>query len=80
MLPLRVRVDLGAMAVKGYSTFSKAEASLSDSLMSYPRRLLGRSDLSAEMQLVYSTVPENWAKDSISDYYMHLKQEYWCLS
>ena len=28
MLPLRAKVDLGAMAIKGYSTFSKAPALL----------------------------------------------------
>ena len=28
VLPLWIRVDLGAMAVKGYSTFSKAPALL----------------------------------------------------
>ena len=28
MLPLQTRVDLGAMAVKGYSAFPKAPASL----------------------------------------------------
>ena len=28
MLPLRARVDLGAMAIKGYSAFPKAQALL----------------------------------------------------
>ena len=36
-LPLiAYRVDLGVMAMKGYSTFSRAEASSSDSFVSYP--------------------------------------------
>ena len=50
------RVDLGVMAMKGYSTFSKAPACL----VSYPGHLLVGSYLSAEMQLVYSTVSVNW--------------------
>ena len=45
MLPLRDRVDLGAMAMKGYSAFPKApallETSPSDCLVSYPGHSLG---------------------------------------
>ena len=39
---------------------SKAGALLSDGLMSYPGHS-GESYLSADMQLVYSTVPAEWA-------------------
>ena len=45
VLPLRARVDLGAMAMKGYSAFPKAPALLepspSDCLVSYPGHSLG---------------------------------------
>ena len=45
MLPLRARVDLGAMAMKGYSAFPKAPGiagtSPSDCLVSYPGHSLG---------------------------------------
>ena len=36
-------------------------ASLSDCLVSYPEHSLGKSYLSAEMYLVYSTAAANWA-------------------
>ena len=42
MLPLRVRVDLGAMAINGYFAFPKSprlQPRLSDDLMSYPGHL-----------------------------------------
>ena len=39
MLPIRAKVDLGAMAMKGYSAFPKA--SPSDSLVSYPEHSYG---------------------------------------
>ena len=42
-LPLQVRVDLGVMAIKEYSTFSQSSrprASLSDGLVSYPEHSL----------------------------------------
>ena len=60
-------MDLGAMAMKECSTFPKASASLehhSDHLVSYPGHLFGAGDLtpSAEVQLVYSTAPADWAK------------------
>ena len=60
-LPLWVRVDLGAMAMKGYSAFP--EASASDCLMSYPGHSLEESYPTAEMQLVYSTAPADWARE-----------------
>ena len=43
VLPLRVRVNLGVMALKRYSTFSKAL--LSDCFVSYPGHSLGGSPL-----------------------------------
>ena len=39
-------------------------ASLSGCLVLYPGHLLGKSYLSAEMQLVSSTAPANWAEAS----------------
>ena len=35
VLPLRVKVDLGEIAMKGYYTFPKADSSLSGGLVSY---------------------------------------------
>ena len=56
------RVDLGGIAAKGYSTFPKAGALLSDCLVSYPGPLFKESYSSAEMQLVYSAGPDDWTK------------------
>ena len=42
---------------------STTGASTSDCLVSYPGHLLGESYSSAEMQLVYSAFPTNWAKN-----------------
>ena len=54
MLALRTRVDLGEMAMKGYSIFSRA--------LGVSRTLVGvGSYLSAEMQLVYFISPTDWA-------------------
>ena len=65
MLLLWARVNLGMMAMKGYSAFAKAPtiigASPSDCLMSYLGHSLEESYPSAEMQLVYSAVPANKA-------------------
>ena len=50
--------------MKRYSIFPKnpkTGASLSDGLMLYPGHSLEESYFSAEMQLVYSTAPANWA-------------------
>ena len=65
VLPLRVRVDLGEMAIKGYSAFSKAPALLE------PHHQIvwchnqdtrwGGSYPSTEKQSVYSTAPADWA-------------------
>ena len=59
MLPRRARVDLGAMAMKGYSLFPRITGtSPSDCLVSYPgHALVGGSYPSAEVQSVYSTAP-----------------------
>ena len=75
MLPLQARVDLGAMAIKGYSAFpqnfSIAGTSPSDCLVSYPEHSLGVGSYpSAEKQLVYSTAPADWA--------MLLKTNFFC--
>ena len=42
---------------------SITEALPSDSFVSYPGHPLGESYLSAEMQLVYSAAPADWAMD-----------------
>ena len=74
MLPLRAKVDLGAMAMKGYlfripQTSSITGTSPSDCLVSYPGHSLdGRSYSSAEKQSVYSTAPADWASGSSTAY------------
>ena len=63
MPPLWIRVDLGVMGMKGYSTFLKAPglSSPSDDLVSYPGHSLGeRSYSSAEMHLAYSSALAQW--------------------
>ena len=80
MLPLRARVDLGAMAIKGYSALPKAPESLE------PRheivychiqdtRMGGGSYSAAEVQSVYSTAPADWAKSKKRDKYLDLVSE-----
>ena len=59
MLPLQARVDLGVMAMKRNSAFSKAS---SDCLKLYLGHSLEESYPSAEIQLVYSAAPAEWAK------------------
>ena len=63
MLPLRVRVDLGAMTIKGYSIFPKSARLESCHQMIYYQNqdTHGGGVLPAEMQSVYSTDPANWA-------------------
>ena len=57
MLPLQVRVGLGAMAMKEYSIFPKAPG-----LEPHHQIVVGGEFYpSAEMQSVYSTVPADWA-------------------
>ena len=61
MLPLRTRVDLGAMAVKEQSIFPKPAASPSDGLVSYVRHLFGVGSYpSAKMQSMYSPASAVW--------------------
>ena len=55
VLLLRVRVDLGAMVMKEYSSITRA--SPSDCLMLYPGHSSGKSYFSAEIHSVYSTAP-----------------------
>ena len=65
MLQLRARVDLGVMAMNGYSAFPKAWALLESFYsVSYPGHyfLGGRSYPSEEMQSVYSTAPTDWVR------------------
>ena len=66
VLPLQARVDLGAMAIKGYrQSPSITGASPSDCLVSYPgHSLVGWGSFpSAEMKSVYSIAPADWAID-----------------
>ena len=63
MLPLRVRVDLGAMAMKGYSTFPKTPALLESLIRVFSiisRTFVGRSYSSTEMQSMYSLARADW--------------------
>ena len=67
MLPLRAKVDLGAMAINGILRIPQSSSitgtSPSDCLVSYPGHSSARggSYLSAEVQSVYSTAPADWA-------------------
>ena len=65
MLPLHARVDLGAMAMKGYSAFPKAPALLEPHHQIVSCHIQdtrwGGSYSSAEVPSVYSTAPANWA-------------------
>ena len=63
VLPLQARMDLGVMAMKGYSALPKAPAFLyfHHQIVSYPGRSLGESYISSKMQLVCSTILANWA-------------------
>ena len=66
MLPLRARVDLGAMAMKEYSAFPKAPALLEPHHQIVSCHIQdtlygGGSYPSAEVQSVYSTAPADWA-------------------
>ena len=64
MLRLRTRVDLGAMAIKGYSAFPK------DCLVSYSGHLLGEYYPSAEMLSVNSAAPADWANFKVFGIYI----------
>ena len=64
VLLLYVRVNLGVIAMKGYSTFPKLQdwsLTIRCSLLSYSRHLLG-GGRSAEVQLAYSTAPADRAR------------------
>ena len=69
MLPRRDRVDLGAIAIKGYSVFPKAPALLEPhhQIVKYHiMTLVGVGDYpSAEKQSVYSTASADWATSSM---------------
>ena len=71
VLLLLARVDLGAMAMKEFSTLHKAPASLepSDCFVSYSGHSLGW--VFAKMQLVYSTALGDWATecDAVDGYF-----------
>ena len=67
MLQLWVRVDPGAMAIKGYSIFPKAPVLLEphhQMVECHTQHSLEVSYPSAEMQSVYSTVPADWIENS----------------
>ena len=62
-LPLKIKVNLGVMGMKGYSTSHKAlELEPSDGFVPRPVHTSRRwgSYLSAEMQSAYSTAPADW--------------------
>ena len=62
-------MDLGAMAMKGYSTFPQSPSitgtSPLDCLVSYTGHSLGESYPSAEKQLLYSTAQTDWENDQL---------------
>ena len=58
ILPLQVKVDLGVHYIP---QSSRTVTTPLDGLVFYPGFLLGVVYPSAEMQLVYSTVPADWA-------------------
>ena len=64
VLPLWARLELGAIAMKGYAAFLIAKASRLDCLVSYPGHSLRECYPSAEMQSVYSAAPADWATKS----------------
>ena len=63
MQPLRARVDLGAMAIKGTPHSPKLEHywRLTIRLFSVIPKTLIEGILHGEVQSVYSTAPTNWA-------------------
>ena len=64
VLPLQARVDLEAMAIKGYSAFPKTPA-----LLEPHHQIVRESYPSADVQSVYSTAPADWAKIMICNNY-----------
>ena len=68
LLPLRARVDKGAMAMKGFFAILKALASLETHHQIVLCHILDSLEgfyPSAEKQLVYSIAPSDWAKKRI---------------
>ena len=68
MLPLWAKLDLGLMAIKRWSTFLKALASLDPQHQIFSvisKKLVGGSYPSAGMQSVYSTASADWATNGI---------------
>ena len=72
MLPVQARANLAAMAMKGCSAFPKAPALLEPHYqIGYPGYDTkhcgggGQFYLSAEVQLVYSTAPADWATERV---------------
>ena len=66
MLPFWTKVDKGAMAMKGYSAFPKAPASLENHhqiVLCHIQDTHWGSYPSAEVQLVYSTALADWANE-----------------
>ena len=63
VLPLRARVNLGLIAMNGYSAFSKAPALLKPH---HQNVSLGKYYPSAEMESVYSATPANWNVTNVS--------------
>ena len=65
MLPLRIRVVVGAMTMKGYSAFPKTLVLLEHHHQIVYCHILDarwrRSDPSADMKSVYSIAPVDWA-------------------
>ena len=58
------QVDLGVMTMKGSLTFPKALGLEPSHLIKFkviPRRLVGESYSSVQMQLAYSKAPSDWA-------------------
>ena len=72
MLTFRARVDLRAMAMKGCSAFPKAPASPEPHhqiVKCHIHDTRGEGSYSsAVVQLVYSTVPDDWAKQYLKCY------------
>ena len=69
VLPFQARVDLLAMAMKGYSVFPKASASMEPHQQIVQCHIHdshgGVSYLSAETQSVYFIAPADWAQVSL---------------
>ena len=73
VLPLRARVDLGAMAMKGYSAFPKAPALLE------PHHQIVQCHIqdTHSGESVYSTAPADWARTRLG--YVGLQYRHTCM-